>query len=202
MTVKDSWDFGRIGTTQGELKFGDVTKNNTKFSASLRSSVPGQASDHYIGLAGYGKFAGSTFERSPSMHSIYCGTTPVDGQAFLLYAENGDVMIGAPQGRVRIWAKDIDLIASGGSNDRGFVNIQGSSKVEVFAGKEVNLTAQTQIGMTAPRQIALNTSGLIKLAGAVKFLTPASLSIPPPGTNTIKDTIEGYKKLINSLFGG
>ena len=199
---KDAWDHGRVGTTQGELKFGDVTLNNTKLSAVLRNSVSGNASDHYVGLAGEGKFKGSTFERSPSMHSIYCGTKPVDGQAFLLYAENGDIMIGAPTGRVRIWARDIDLIASGGSNDRGFVNIQGSSKDDVRAGKEINLTAATQIGMTAPRQISLSTGGLIKLAGSVKFLTPASLSVPPPGTNTIKDTIEGYKKLINSLFGG
>ena len=45
--------------------------------------------------------------------SIECGDKPVDNVGFFVRTKKGDVVIGAPSGRVRIYGKTVDIVASG-----------------------------------------------------------------------------------------
>ena len=126
----------------------------------------------------------------------------VHGVSGVTYAENGDLILFAPRGRIRIVAKDIDLIAEGNGDDTGFVNIHSNAVIDM---KTNELRAQTSdsIGMAAERKIDINCMQKIGLNAAnVKVVESADVSIAlGAGSNTIIQTIEGYKKLIESIVG-
>ena len=210
MGVLTSWDYSKISNTVGELSFGEVASNNTKFSAFLRNQVAGKECDHYVGLVGEGKMAGSTLHRSPSMIEMKCGDKPVDGQAGLWQAKNGDIMIGAPRGRIRIFAADIEIIAKGGDprikgtqKTSGHLHLEGLKSSTLKAGDEVVIQSGPQITMSADKLIGLNCDGVTKVVGHFKNMTPEAIQVTVPpgtlGTMTIEDWIEVYKKTIQGI---
>jgi hypothetical protein len=200
--LETSWDYSRIGTTQGELKFGDVALNGTKLAALIRNSNPAKASDHFMAFASSGKFSGSTWNQCPSTYQIICGDTPVDDVAFVTYAKNGDIIIGAPSGRIRLYAKDIDLIASGTDTKTGYVNLIANQGVEIDAGSSINVQSKTNINIAAERQIQIATPGNIKIRGPGNWLDDCDFAFGPTvGTVTALQFVDGLKKLLGSLGG-
>jgi hypothetical protein len=200
--LETSWDYSRIGTTQGELKFGDVILNGTKLAALIRNSNPGKPSDHFMAYGGSGKFSGSTWNQCPGVYQIICGTAPVDGQSFVLYAKNGDVVIGAPNGRVRIFAKDIDLIASGSDTKTGYVNVVANQNIELSADSAINAQAKVNINISAERQIQVASPGYIKIRGPGDWFEDCDFAFGPTvGTVTAFQFLDGLKKILGSIGG-
>lgn len=200
--LETSWDYSRIGTTQGELKFGDVALNGTKLAAILRNSNPGKASDHFMAYASSGKFNGSTWNQCPSTYQIICGDTPVDNVAFVTYAKNGDIIIGAPSGRIRMFAKDIDLIASGTDNTTGYVNIITNQGIELNAGSNINIQAKANVNVSAEKQVQLASPGNIKIRGPGDWFEDCDFIFGPiSGAITPLQFVDGLKKLIGSIGG-
>jgi hypothetical protein len=202
MTLETSWDYSRIGTTQGELKFGDVALNGTKLAALIRNSNPSKPSDHFMAFGSSGTFSGSTWNQCPSTYQIICGDTPVNGVAFVTYAKNGDIIIGAPSGRIRLFAKDIELIASGTSNNTGYVNILSNQGIELDAGSSVNIQAKSNINIAAERQVQVASPGNIKIMGPGNWFEDSDFVFGPKvGNMSALQFVDGLKKLLGSLGG-
>lgn len=200
--LETSWDYSRIGTTQGELRFGDVTLNGTKLAALIRNSNPGKPSDHFMAYGSSGKFSGSTWNQCPGAYQIICGTTPVDGVSFVTHAKNGDIIIGAPNGRVRIYAKDIDLIAQGSNNQTGYVNVVANQGIELSADNSINAQSKVNINISAERQIQIASPGNIKLMGPGDWFEDTDFVFGPIiGGVTLLKFVDGVKKLIGSIGG-
>jgi len=49
------------------------------------------------------------------------------------------VIIGAPSGRLRLYAKDIDLIATGTDTKTGYVNVIANQGIELDSGSSINI---------------------------------------------------------------
>ena len=197
--------FNQVGTTEGKVYFGDVMKNNAKMAVMIRNIFhdPSVTKDHYIGLQMTGKLKNSTIERCPAVHQIICGETPVDGVSFVAYAENGDMILGAPHGRIRIFAQDIDILATGNGRDTGWINIESNATVNVKSPK-VRATGTDSITMSGERKLSLNSTGRTQVnAGGFKVIEGPDVSpITSPlgsGVNTLKQQLEGLKKLIESI---
>lgn len=200
--TKPSWDYSRIGTTQGEIRFGDVHFDGTKLAALIRNVNPSKASDHFMGFASSGKFNGSTWNVCPGAYQIICGTTPVDGISFFTYAKNGDIAIGAPGGRIRIFAKDIELIATGSSNTTGFIQLAANGGIDVKSKTNVNIEASSNINIAAERQVQLASPGNIKVRGPGSWFDDCDFVFGPiSGVVTELQFLDGLKKLIGSLGG-
>ena len=82
-----------------------------------------------------GKLDGSINISAPACYNVRCGERPVNDVSAITYAENGDIILFAPRGRIRIVARDIDLIAEGNGDDTGFVNIQSNSVIDIENGE-------------------------------------------------------------------
>ena len=201
MPDRESPNWSRRATPDGELVFGDLTIGNEQHAVTLRNNKSGKAADHYITLVKEGKFAGSTRSRAPGSYQILCGREPVDGVSFVTYAENGDLLIGAPKGRIRIWAKDIDIVASGDSTSTGNINLNSTSNINLDSN-QVNITGKSLVNVYSSKGISIQTTGNLKLVGAIKFLEPDDTTLIPPGNQTIRDTLEGIRKLIGDIAGG
>ncbi len=156
----------RMGTNDGEIKFGHVTDDNEISSCLLRS---GFFFNHYITLDGSGERhrAGGTIARSPGAFQVKAGDNcgPNDMGVFL-NAVNGDILLSAPNGKIILDAQNILVRASGqgGASGTGIidieanekinikgkgdgVDIQGTSTVKIFSDKTVDLIGQTAMNI-------------------------------------------------------
>jgi hypothetical protein len=204
MGAAKSVDFKRIGNTTGEVLFEQVDSQNNKQAVMIRRIFPnpGFRRSQYIGLQMSGALNGSINVSAPACYNVRCGEKPVDGIAGVTYAENGDLILFAPRGRIRIVAKDIDLIAEGNGNDTGFVNIHSTTVIDMKTN-ELRAQSSDAISMAAERKVDINSMQKIGLNAAnVKVVESADVAVLlGTGSNTVIQTIEGYKKLIESLLG-
>ena len=197
-------DYKRIGNTTGEIAFETVDSSNNKQAVMVRRIFPNPAfrRSQYIGLQMTGTLNGSINVSAPACYNVRCGEKPVHGVAGITYAENGDLILFAPRGRIRIVARDIDLIAEGNGDNTGFVNIHSNAVIDMNTN-ELRAETSDSISMAAERKIDINCMQKIGLNAAnVKVVESADVSIAlGAGSNTIIQTIEGYKKLIESIVG-
>ena len=203
MSAAKCLDYKRIGNLFGRVEFEQVDSYNNK-QAVLISRIfpnPGFRRSQYIGLQCSGTLNGSINVSAPACYNVRCGEKPVDGVAGITYAENGDLILFAPRGRIRLVAKDVDLIASGNGDTTGFVNIHSTAVIDM---KTNELRAQTSdaISMAAERKVDINSMQKIGLNAAnIKIVEAADVSVLlGSGSNTIIQTIEGLDKLIRSLL--
>ena len=199
-------DYNRIGNTTGEVIFDTADKRNNKMAVMIRRIFPSPRfrRSQYIGLQMGGNLDGAVVVSAPSVYNVRCGEKPVDGVSAITYAENGDIILYAPRGRVRIMAQDIDLIAEGNGGTTGFVNINSNSTVDIDTG-EVRVKAADAIGMAAERNVNINSGQLVKVAaGNFKVVESSDVSVVTSllgsGANSPIQTIEGLKKLLQSLL--
>ena len=104
----------QFNTSEGGTYYGHSNENNAKMAVMLRRIFPSPFKrSQYIGLQQTGEKNGSILVSAPATFEISCGEAPVQDVAGVWYAENGDINIHAPRGRIRLSAMSIDLIATG-----------------------------------------------------------------------------------------
>jgi len=199
-------DFNRVGNTTGEVLFDDIDERGHKMAVMINRIFPAPQfrRGHYIGLQMDGKLDGSINVSAPACYNVRCGEKPVNGVSAITYAENGDIILYAPRGRVRIMAKDIDLIAEGNGADTGFVNIHSNSTIDMNTG-EVRMVASDAIGIAAERNVNINSGQRVKVdAGSFKLVESPDVSpvtsLLGSGANSPLQTLEGLKKLLQSIL--
>ena len=203
MSEQNVNDYRPLGTREGEISFGDVMKNNAKMAVMIRRIFPSSfRTSQYIGLQMSGKLDGGIINSAPSVYTVLCGEKPVNDVAMFCRAENGDIILSAPKGRVRIMARDIDLIASGNGTDTGFINVRGNSAVDMEA-PTVQIQAEDAISLGSERNLNLNVPGEYKIScGNFKVVEASDVSpinAGGSGSNTPLQTYLGLLKLIESI---
>ena len=204
--ARDRNDFNRVGNTTGEVVFDTVDQRKNKMAVVIKRIFPAPQfrRSQYIGLHMDKELDGSISVSAPACYNVRCGEQPVNGVSAITYAENGDIILFAPRGRVRIMAKDIDLIAEGNGADTGFVNIHSNSTIDMNTG-EVKMTADDAIGIAAERNVNINSGQRVKLsAGSFKVVESPDVSpvtsLLGSGANSPLQTLEGLKKLLQSIL--
>jgi hypothetical protein len=163
------------GNKDGELKCGHIHNDGVLSSTILRS---GAEPNHYITLDSTGdkQRKHGTIARSMGSFQAIAGDNVSDGTpGVYIDAVNGDLVLNAKNGRIRILAKDIDLIATGVGGKNGVITIDGSEKVIIKAPIiDVRSTVSTKIFSENTVEVIGNAilniyGGLIDMAdGATK----------------------------------
>lgn len=197
--------FNYFGTTEGEVTFGDVMKNDTKMAVMISRIFPSKHKNaQYIGLVQNGKLDGSIVNVAPATYQVYCGENPVDGVGGYFLAENGDLILHAPSGRIRLIARDINLEAIGNGTDTGWINLKSNAAIDLDA-PTVQMQAADAISFGAERDVSINVPGEYKIT-CRNFKVVESADVSPitspfgSGANTVIQTLEGFKKLIKNII--
>lgn len=136
----------RYGNKDGELKFGHIHQDNTLSAAMLRS---GSESLHYITLDATGEDfrKNGTICRSKGSFQVKAGDDVKSGNpGVFIDAGNGDLVLRAPNGRVRIEAVDIDIGSAGPDNKTGNINLYATEKITLEASTvSIESKASTKI---------------------------------------------------------
>lgn len=181
MSDKKNIDAIKYGNKDGQIEFGHLHLANSGGTESdVTSSVMLQAFDsrHYMTMDKDGKRKGWTLNRCPGVYQVKCGTdVPDNTNAFFLLADNGDIVIRAPNGRIRMSAMDIDIRADGADNTRGTINIDSNQSVNIKTGT-FDLNASTGVRFFTPKSmnIVANTS-MTMVSNFVNGLTAASKNL-------------------------
>ena len=149
MSERINYHFNRVGNDHGELRFGHIHQDNNISGVMLRTGEDGGR--HYMTMDSSGDIdqgrKGSTINVCPGSFAVKAGKDVAkDIPAIYQLAENGDVVIGAPNGRIRIYAQNIELIASGADGQNGVIQLDGNEKVIIKAPQiDINSKVSTKI---------------------------------------------------------
>lgn len=126
----------RLGNDHGEIRFGHIHDDDVLAGFMVRTGEDGGR--HYFQMDSSGKVEegrkGGTIFSCPGSHQIVCGKdVKKEIPAFFTVAENGDIVLQAEKGRIRIIAENIDLIATGADGKNGTIFLDGNEKVIVKA---------------------------------------------------------------------
>jgi len=154
------------GNKDGEIKFGHIHEDGVLAGATLRS---GHDSNHYISLDSSGSKTRKhgTICSSPGTFQVLAGENVPSGQnGVFIDAENGDLVIRAKNGRIRILAENIDLIAEGADGKNGVVRVEGNEKVIVKSQIiEINSTTSTKI--FSEKTVEVIGKGILNIYGGL-----------------------------------
>ena len=130
------------GTEHGYISFGEVNTYANEIEACKLQSGP-DGGRHYITMQETGDkemgSKGSTSIVCPGTLTALTGKdivnypegsdTPRDIPAIFYEAENGDIVLTAPRGKIKIAAEAIELIAKGSDGRTGVININADDKI-------------------------------------------------------------------------
>lgn len=174
---KKNPEYVKYGTKDGQIEFGLLHPSNAEATASdviAGVHLQGYNSLHYMSMDVDGPRTGWTLNRCPGPYQIISASSDAGvvnaedktwpGVGYFLLAENGDIVIRAPKGRIRMSALDIDILAEGQDNTRGTINLESNQSVNVktntfdvkadvgikiFTPKSMNLIANTSMGLVS-----------------------------------------------------
>jgi len=172
-----------MGNDFGHIKFGHINMNHTYAGVLVRNGNPNQPSEHYMMFMSSGKMSGGTINRCPGPYQIHCGEIPVDSTSFVLNAKEGDIIIRAPNGRIRMEARNIDLKASGPNNKSGHINIESNEKISIRSKNiEINGDAVAKFLSSGTCEVVGN-SALNFFGGLIDCADSATTLLPSKGTS-------------------
>ena len=160
-----------------------------------------------IELIEAGPMEGSIVCQTPSVFSINCGELPSGatneqaGIAGVWYAANGDIVLKAPHGTVRIEANNIELISDGNpAKGKGNISLNASGsfrtdsdRVAIQAGDVCSLNGENELDLNSTNKITC--SGEIKLDEGHDVLT--QVASYGSGSKTLPQFARNIDKLVD-----
>ena len=214
MAVYNTWNHLEFNNTEGGLFLSYTNKNGAKVAAALRRIFPqpGVTYAQSIELIEAGPLEGSIVCQTPKVFSIACGEVPDSstgnqaGVAGVWYAANGDLILHAPKGAVRIVSQDIELISTGTPSeekDQGHVSIFATGDLR-SSTNNIKMRAADVGGISAENEVVMTSTNKVLLQGETKVDeghdVTTSLTFPPfAGSKTPFQWADSIKKLTKSI---
>jgi len=171
---KKNYHTVRYGTAEGELKFGHIHRDGELSGVMLRNGSASSKGNHYITLESGGDKGreNGTFCASPGSFQVKAGydlENESGGEenknvGIYMDAVNGDIVIRAPSGRIRMEAVDIDIIATGQDNEHGSVNINGNEKV-IIKAQTIDVSSKVSTKIFSEKTVECIGNGILNIYG-------------------------------------
>jgi hypothetical protein len=164
---KETFEALEYGNRWGSLYLGALNlagQGGTESDVLSGITVQAFHSLHYVQMENDGPRKGWTLQRAPGVWEVKCGDTVKEGEiGGYIHVENGDLVLKAPNGRIRIQAVDIDLRADGYNEKTGYINIDSNNKVRVNTS-QFEVTSENGINLFSPQAINIVSNTAMKLA--------------------------------------
>ena len=176
MSQFNTWNHLEFNNNEAGLFLSYENKNGAKIAAGLRRIFPfGSRITQSIELVESGPMEGSIICQTPSVFSINCGELPQGatneqaGIAGVWYAKNGDLVLQAPHGTIRLLANNIELI-SDGNPDKGKGNVSLSASGAFRSSTNtVEIDADDICSLNGENELDLNSTNKITCSGEIKL---------------------------------
>ena len=163
-TAKQNYTAIRYGNDQGSISFGHIHKPGDVTAAVLLQSSD---SLHEFSLDKDGQRKGWTTSLSPGNFQVTCGANNEESQtSMMLHALNGDINIVASNGKIRMQANDIEIIAAGEGNDKGNIRLKATENIEANS-KKLLMNAKNHYKIVSPGTGEVVCNGVLKMYGSI-----------------------------------
>ena len=200
MSQRKNYHTVRYGTRDGEIQFGHIHKDNNESAVMLRS---GHDFLHYISMdstGAEGARKNSTICRSSGPFKVEAGdeckisTDNQENQAGIeMDAVSGDIILRAPQGKIRIEAQDIELIANGYNGRTGYIALDSNEKI-ILKSKSVDIRATETAKFFSENKLDVVGNAIMNIYGGLVDMADAATSTKGSKTGP-SSTEENAKKL-------
>ena len=167
------------GTEHGTLSFGKVNRESNEISACLLESGP-DGGRHYITLDETGNkedgSKGSTRSMCPGTYTVKSGkdivnytegsSDPRNIPAIWYEAENGDIIIKAPRGRIKLEAESIELTAKGFDGRTGNILLDADDKIALNA-QIVDVKSRVSTKIFSESTVDMIGKGIMNIYGGL-----------------------------------
>ena len=170
-TANSNYTAQRIGNDHGNIKFGHIHKDGATTSGVLLETTDAL---HHMTLEKAGQRKGHTIMNSPGDTVIKAGEKNVESQTTIyVEAVNGDIVLNARNGKIRMNAKDIELTASGETGNKGNVTVTATENIKLES-KKFLVNASNFLRLSSPGTVELAAnSGMIIYASLIRGVTDA-----------------------------
>ena len=170
-TAHTNYTGQRLGNDHGNIKFGHIHKDAGTTSGVLLETTD---SLHHITLDKAGERKGHTISVSPGDTVIEAGEkNTVDQTTIFINAINGDICLIASNGKIRMQADDIEMIANGGNGNNGNIRLRAVENIETKS-KKLLMDASNFYKIVTPGYAELcANSGMIIYSSLIRGVTDA-----------------------------
>ena len=147
MSEKKNYWTQAIGTQDALIQFGGVSSEKDVTSSFKVRALDGR---HFFTMDQDGQRQGWTTLVSPGATQIITGEDLVKGQnAIFVEAENGDIIIKATDGNIRLEGDKIELVA------REEINMEAHNKIDINSNN-VNIDARARMRIRANQFLSID----------------------------------------------
>ena len=178
MAKKENFHPYYIGTEHGRLSFGHVRDSNEISACMLQSGPDGGR--HYIVMEETGSAdegtKGSTKSFCPGTFTVKSGKDivnypegkdePRNIPAIWYEAENGDIIIKAPRGRIKLEAESIELTAKGFDGRTGNILMDADDKIALNA-QIVDVKSRVSTKIFSEATVDMIGKGIMNIYGGL-----------------------------------
>lgn len=169
MGQRTNYHFNRIGNDHGEIRFGHIHDDNNISGFMVRTGEDGGR--HYMTMDSSGDVdqgrKGSTINVCPGSFAVKAGKDVAkETPAIYQLAENGDIIIGAPNGRIKIYAQNIELIAQGSDGQNGVIQLDGNEKV-IIKAPQIDINSKVSTKVFSEKTVECIGKGILNIYGGL-----------------------------------
>ena len=193
---KQNYTAVRYGTDKGSIKFGHIHKKGD-VTAGVMLDTPDGRHAFYLDVDTPRK--GWTTSTSPGNFQVKCGMDNEEAEnSMMLEALNGDISIIAHNGKIRLRATDIEMVAIGDADQgKGNITCQASETFTVHKTPKILLKSTSLTLLTGTGIIEVAANSCLKVyASLIKGITDASSK----KNSKVGGKLEGAKN--NQINGG
>ena len=179
MSQKENKHPFQAGTEHGYISFGEVNTYSNEIDACKIQSGP-DGGRHYIRMQETGSkedgSKGSTHIVCPGALTALTGKdivnyppgsdTPRDLPAIYYEAENGDIVLTAPRGKIKIAAEAIEIVAKGSDGRTGVININADDKILLDA-QTIDIQSKVSTKIFSEKTVDMIGKGIMNVYGGL-----------------------------------
>ena len=161
---KQNYSAVRYGTDKGSISFGHIDKKATVTSGVKLDTPDGR---HQLNLEIDGTRKGWTSSTSPGNFQVECGSDREEADdTLVLNALNGNICITATNGKIRLQATDIELIAVGEGGAKGNIKMEASESI-ITNAKKTMISSKAFFRISTPGIGEVVANGILQMYGSI-----------------------------------
>ena len=163
-TAKQNYTAIGLGNDHGSIRFGHVHKQGDVTSSVMLQTPDGE---HFLTLDKDGTRKGWTSSMGPGNFQVECGSAKEKNEdSLILNAKNGNIIIVATNGKIRMEANDIELIARGEGGSEGNIRLKATESIETDS-KKLLMSAKTAYKIATPGNGEIIANSVLKIYGSI-----------------------------------
>ncbi len=152
------------GNEKGTIRLGHVHKQGD-VTAGVILQTPD--AEHQLSLDIDGPRKGWTTSSGPGNFSVECGSANDEAQdSLILNAKNGNIMITATNGKIRLQGTDIELIACGTGDSKGNIRMNATESIETNS-KKLLMSAKAYYRIATPGIGEVVANAVLQMYGSI-----------------------------------